>query len=80
MFLSAISVLGQCSRANSQSSAAGVSPATLSKRIAVEGRVVNPKMDAQLVGSDSGVLIDGFHSWLEGFYSRGEKKMEVAVS
>jgi len=80
VFLSAISVLGRCSLANSQSSATGVSPATLSKRITVEGRAVNHKMGAQLVGSDSGVWIDGLHSWLEGFYSSREKGMEVAVS
>ncbi len=69
-----------CSVIPAQPKPAIVSQANLGKKITVEGRAVDRKMGAQLIGEDFDLWIDGLSGWPSGYYTGGEKGRKVRVS
>ena len=80
VFLCVLFVMGWCYPANCQPGATTVSRDNPSKRITVEGWVVNRKGGAQLVGTDFKLWIGGLAMWPNGYYSSGNKGKRVRVT
>lgn len=80
VFFLALLLLAGCSAFCNPAPAPGVSDANLGKVITVEGRAVDRKIGAQLIGAGFDLWIDGLGSWPEGYGTGGDKGKKVRVS
>jgi hypothetical protein len=79
-FFLALFLLAGCSAFSNQAVGPGVSDANLGKVITVEGRAVNCKIGAQLIGAGFDLWIDGLSSWPEGYCNSGDGGKKIKVS